>query len=482
MPGKKIFTVIDGPLSVRAEPGGQWLKQYPTGTEVECKADSRTESGGYVWWEHGEGWSAERSLNDKDVFLKAVAEKDADAGSMADFAAKEPEKEAEFVTLAADGDVRIRSAPTLNGDFIRWLKNGEAVRVDLSTRTEADGFVWVKHGEGWSAERTLDKRETYLKDLAATREVKQVDDKQADSDAMESFAEPPAKAPETDIIEFQAGVDVRVRSEPSLTGAHLKWIPRGTTIEVNQASETKADGYIWLKHDEGWSAWKSTDESDVFLVKPGSVPPAPKMTETGPDVTTLPGYKTLIKRLPVDLEQTAWWQYFGNNVYAVQHGKSWGYDRYAQGLHSGLDFGNNAAGIPAYAGLEATFVKHDRYGIWGKSGDYTIIWQHLCNVPDFGPGTQFTPDTKLGELDPSSQRLRHLHFEIRYRGTWIINPLLFMPDEMVNAITDKFNPKRPGNTSELYYFYKDSSWNQWITPLDQPVIKLGGKVIGPTAR
>jgi hypothetical protein len=32
------------------------------------------------------------------------------------------------------------------------------------------------------------------------------------------------------------------------------------------------------------------------------------------------------------------------------------------------------------------------------------------------------------------------------------------------------------------HFYSDERWNQWLTPLDQPVISRGGPVIGPTAK
>jgi hypothetical protein len=67
----------------------------------------------------------------------------------------------------------------------------------------------------------------------------------------------------------------------------------------------------------------------------------------------------------------------------------------------------------------------------------------LTNVPAFSPNQQLTKDTQIGELDPSSDRLRHLHFEIRYKGAWIINPLWFMSDALVKQITDKFVPTNP---------------------------------------
>ena len=142
-------------------------------------------------------------------------------------------------------------------------------------------------------------------------------------------------------------------------------------------------------------------------------------------------------------------------------------------MHSGLDFGNNNAGIPVYAGVDCAFVKNDKYGIFTKSGSYTFIYQHLTNTTSFSAGQPISVDTKLGELDPTVG-LRHLHFEIRYKEIWIVNPLLLMPDEMVSSIIDKFVPGPR-------YFYKSGAWNKWQTPMDQPVIELAGPLIGPTA-
>ncbi len=496
MATKKVFQVTKGPLSVREEPGGQWLKQYSNGTKIVVNSESRTESGGYVWWQHSEGWSAEGKADGSRVFMEEVvapvqeeadtaAKKEtSDAAAMEDFAQQEPqepEPEEQQVTMVADGrDVRIRTLPDLSGDFVRWIPNGSKIKVDLSTRTESDGFVWVQHSAGWSAECTLGRREVFLKELEPVVST------ETTTDDAPSAAEPvtvtTSAAPAQGAKELQAKQDVRVRRDPSLSGAFIKWIPGGSVVEFDMDSETTADGYLWLKHSEGWSAWQKSDGSSTFLVEVGSVADVPTMTDSGPDVTTLPGYKTLIQRLPVDLNNTAWWQYFGNNTYAYKYGEAWGYGRYAQGLHSGLDFGNNSAGIPVYAGLEGTYSSTDRYGFKVKHDNYTIIYQHLCNMVTPAPGSQITPYMKLGELDASSPQLRHLHFEIRYKGTWIINPLLFMPDEMVNSIIAKFDPKRSGDTVPLYYFYTDNNWNQWLTPLDQPVIKLGGPLIGPLAR
>jgi len=474
---KHTYEIVDGPLSVRLEANGQWLKQYETGHQFVADADTETTVGGYIWIEHDEGWSALRAVDDSRVFAKKVKEE------------AEPENtdpEPTTIHFKTNRNVRVRQQPTLSGAMVRWLDEGEVIETETSSRTEADGYLWWEHKEGWSASASLDGRWVFMEeveDIEAAEETTTtapppVPTPQKKEETSEPAKETttPAPAPATsEKFELQANTDVRVRSEADLSGTHIKWIPAGTVVEFNRASETNNDGYIWLHHADGWSAWKSADGSNPFFVEPGTVEKVATMTADGPDVTTLPGLKTMIKRMPVALDKTHWFQYFGNNVYAFKNGKSWGYDRYAQGLHSGLDFGNNSEYVPTYAGVEAEFVREDRYGVRLKSGSYTFIYQHLTNTTKFSVGQKVSVDTKIGELDPSSPRLRHLHFEIRYKGSWIINPLYFMSDDMVNQITSKFDPTNP------IYFYKSGAWNQWLTPMDQPVIKLGGPVIGPTA-
>ena len=476
---KKIYKVVDGPLSVRREPGGQWLKSYPTGYEFIADSDTQTIHNGYVWIQHDEGWTAQRSEDKSKKFLKKVAEIPTP---------NNVEPESETLHLKTNRQVRVRQSPDLSAQDVRWLSEGETIITQSDTRTEADGYVWWQHQDGWSASESLDGRWVFMEAISApieaTATASQAETTQpTDTPAVplpvvsiESTSTPAVPTvPTSTIITLQANTDVRVRSEADLSGTFIKWIPAGTIVELNASSEITNDGYIWLHHKDGWSAWKNVSGSTVFFVEQGSAESVAVMTDDGPDVSTLPSLKTLVQRLPVDIDNIHWWQYFGNNDYAYTYGKSWGYDRFSQGLHSGLDFGNNNAGIPVYAGLDCTFVREDRYGIRVKTGLYTVIYQHLTNTAHFEVGQQISVNTKLGELDSSSNRLRHLHFEIRYKGSWIINPLLLMSDEMVNQITTKFNPSHPR------YFYQSGAWNQWLTPLDQPVIKLGGPVIGPTA-
>jgi hypothetical protein len=291
---------------------------------------------------------------------------------------------------------------------------------------------------------------------------------------------------------FQVGDDqVRVRDMPDLDGNMLKWLSSGQSVEVDPDSRTEADGYVWWQHADGWSAERNVDGTAVFLYEPGKVVSAPVMRHAVAEVdvrtvsgdiadgSALPGRDSLFRRLPVDLDQVVFWQYYGNNVFAHdlwRDGKQW--YRYAQGLHGGLDFGNSATrGVPIYAGLEGEFYKHDtRYtrpnGLWVRVGNYIVIYGHVANPRSFQVGQPIGVDTVMGEIDFGGQN--HLHLEVRYKGRWIVNPLLLIPKEMRDAITAKFPPSER-------YFYQSSRWTKWQSPLDQPVIKLGGELIGPHA-
>jgi hypothetical protein len=296
---------------------------------------------------------------------------------------------------------------------------------------------------------------------------------------------------------FVVGSDqVRVRSEPNLKGAMIKWLMPGQTIEMDEASRTESDGYVWWKHADGWSAERSVSGQSIFMTasqpaqatpekleKKDTSTPAPSgavsMSDGLPNVNTLPMRDSLFKRLPVDLEQILFWQYYGNNVFSHnlwRDGKQW--YAFSQGLHAGLDFGNSATqGVPVYAGVKGTFERiSSKYyrpnGLRVKAGDYTVIYGHLDNPRPFQVGQPISPDTVMGELEFRGQD--HLHLEVRYQGRWIINPLLLMPSDMRDALVQKFPPSEK-------YFFKSGNWTQWQKPLDQPVLVLGGGLIGPHA-
>lgn len=460
------FDVIDR-VRVRTAPGmhGVHVRWLQPGESIAVDATSRTDADGYAWWKHTEGWSAERSLTDtSEIYLRDPAtpeEKPAGPPPSGPILMVKQFHIAETV--------RVRSGPKLSAAHIRWLQPDDTLDVDATSRTEANGYVWWRHADGWTAEKALDDSDVFLVDPATL--PKPPEDLNLD-DLPDEFV-------------LQAGhQQVRVRSQPGLRGRHLKWLLPGEQITVRKDSRTEADGYIWWQHADGWSAEKSSSGNEKYLYTPEEfadrpVPPGVTLFDDGlPVVETLPLVNELFSKLPVPLAKTHWWQYYGNNVFAYnlwEKGLRW--YTYAQGLHGGLDFGNSIEAVPVLAGVTGTFVKRDtRYtrpnGMWVRVGSYTIIYGHMANPPNFAPGDAITPDTVMGTLDLGGQN--HLHLEVRYKSTWIINPLNLMPEAMRNSLIAKFPPAPK-------YFYASDTWDQWQTPLDQPVLRLGGDLIGPQA-
>lgn len=480
MADKKIFQVGPNQVRARQQPGlyGAMIKWIDPGTQLICDAGSRREVDGYVWWQHADGWSAERNLSGSEVYLfEAVA-------------APVPSAPGKKLFRAGSVQVRVRSEPHLRGETLGWIQPGQVVEVNADSRREADGYVWWQHNQGWSAERSTNGESVFLIDVPSAPVAIPTPAPSVPAPAPTPTPSTPGPVQPPAAGEFQSpppkkafkvgSVKVRVRAEPNLRGAMVKWIDPGTLLDCDGNSRREIDGYVWWRHNEGWSAERNLAGSEIYLVDPSVVVdiPAPRTSEP-PTVETLPLRDALFSRLPVDFEKTLWWQYFGNNVYARRiwlQGQQW--YKYAQGLHGGLDFGNSRErGVPVYAGVTGTFKFHDRAytrpnGLWVKVGDYTVIYGHLTNPRLYRVGDPIGPDTVMGEIDFGGQN--HLHLEVRYRDRWIINPLLLMPVEMRDRLIRRFPPSDD-------YFYRDARWNQWLTPLDQPIITLGGPIIGPNA-
>jgi hypothetical protein len=469
MADKKIFTVVDGPIGVRAEPDGvRTGAQLNQGYTFET-FDELVDKGGYLWAKHFKGWSAVQTSEGDEVF-------------MLDITNRSPDMPRIFRVIAQNISVRI----TPNGQRGKEkLFRKQEIRVNPASRTEAGGYIWWQHDRGWSAERSLDGNEIFM------REVFDI------PAATGGLATPKrVELPETwrGKMVLQVAKATKVRDKPSTDprGMILINLKPGKVVEVDMATVTEADGYFWVRHELGWSAIRSIDGKTAFLAEPGSIPGMVYIGADGPRPTDLPGYRSLLKQMPVTMSDIQWVQYFGNNMYAYVYGKKYGYDRYSQGLHGGIDLGNSQrAGIKVYAGVEAQFFKTEYPSVNNtrvilKNGPYQFIYQHITNARYFTPGQQITPDTVLADIEHKSinNGWDHLHFEVRYMDEWIINPLLLMPEGMYTAFVERFKPDKPNidyrkTESELQFFYKTPTWTKWTTPLDQPVLKLKGPCIGP---
>lgn len=188
---------------------------------------------------------------------------------------------------------------------------------------------------------------------------------------------------------------------------------------------------------------------------------------------------THFQSLPVDLEQTIAFSYFGNTRIAVEWGQRWGYDSVYQGLHGGIDFHiGRGEDVSVQAGVEGIYVRTRSFAqtltVYIQVDEYLVLYQGLEDVPEFTVGELITPETFLGKIVSSSFN-PHLHLETRYQNeNMLVNPLYFIPPILIGDILASFP-----NFEEQ--FYVDDTWNQWRDPFNQPVLIAGGPVIGPRA-
>ncbi len=465
----KRYKVIDGPVGIRSggPDGTRTTARLGQGEEVVVMGEP-VEKNGYFWVQHAQGWSAVKTSADDEVYMLDISNRD-------------PNAPRRFRVWASQ--ISVRGTP--NGQRLPTkLFKGTEVVADPKSRTETGNYVWWQHPKGWSAECSVDGKEIYMKEVF-------------DVPPPAAF-DPAKKVALSDYFKGKVFVQLaqatKVRSKPSTDprGMVLITLTRGKAVEIDMSTLTEADGYYWARHEMGWSPIQSLDGKTIFMAQPGTIPGLPYIGPDGPKVDDLPGLKALVTRMPIDLTDIQWFQYFGNNMWAYTQGKAYGYDRYSQALHGGLDFGNSLkAGIKVHAGIEGEFIKAEypkknNARVLIKNGDYTFIYQHITSIQSFAPGQKISPDTVLANIEHHSidQGWDHLHFEVRYMNDWIINPLLLLTPDLYNQIITRFKPDKPnenfGKLPTVYnFFYKTDKWTKWTTPLDQPMIKLAGDPIGP---
>ncbi|MGB7342192.1 MAG: peptidoglycan DD-metalloendopeptidase family protein [Phototrophicaceae bacterium] len=466
----KRYQVIDGPLSIRTTANGNRTgKSIAQGEQITVTGEPVT-AGDYIWVQHDTGWSAISTADQTDLYMLDISDRDPNAPRI-------------FRVWSSVLSVR----DAANGKRLSTrLYRGNELNIDPHSRTEAGGYIWWQHDKGWSAERNGIGNQIYLKEIFDTPETLPIAEEEK------------WKVPDTwkGIFGLQvASNGVKVRNRPSVDPRVMiiRYLSRGAVLNCNMDTLIEAEGYFWVRHDLGWSAICSSNAQVSFLGEPGTIPGLIAIGADGPAAEDLPGYRQMITQLPVRLDDIQWFQYFGNNMFAMRNGKSYGYDRYSQGVHGGLDFGNSRSPKPIYAGVEAEFVKieypsRNNTRIYLKKDDYIFIYQHITSPRQFNKGDKVMPDTQLGLIEHHSinNGWDHLHFEVRFMKSWIINPLLLFTEDIYNQLIGNFNPEK-ANTSYKRdfpksinnFFYHTDTWHKWVTPLDQPMIKLAGELIGP---
>ena len=362
----------------------------------------------------------------------------------------------------------IRSHPALAGTKHETrLQEGETIEARPDAWVEEDDFVWWLHGPGWSAERSLDGRLQFLEDL--TPELS----RSADGARGRPKDFPGAPPPRDGRHRWQVlALTLPVHDAPGAGAVRSGRLEQGDVLRVpdDPARLVQAEDYLWLRHGQGWSAVRRLDGRGQFLL----------------NLDELPLLGSLFQHHPVNLGEVNWAQYFGNTTFAARRGRDFSYHRYAQGLHSGLDYGcygDERPGPRIFAALEGVSLGRGyKYGpnrLDVKVGPYRIIYGHIGSPANLPREAPVTPWTVMGRIEDT---LYHLHLEVRYQDSYVLNPLLFMSPMMVNDFVERF-PLRVmrSDGAQVMRFRQTERWDRWLTPLDQPVIRLGGEVIGPTA-
>ncbi|MFN7210251.1 MAG: peptidoglycan DD-metalloendopeptidase family protein, partial [Aggregatilineales bacterium] len=360
--------------------------------------------------------------------------------------------------------LNIRNAPGINGTRVIGTFAVDQTFTEIGEPREADGFRWLQHERGWSAERSLTDGRVFAEVVAS-----------------EPVTTPPTAARRT--LRVNTPV-LNIRRAPSLSAPVL-----GIAFSGERLTETgeprEADGFRWFQHERGWSAERKLDSSESYAVEVQEMPPisAPQRVEL-PDGTSFAPAELMV-RLPVALGQIQWIQYFGNTRFAYNLTTDRNTQRrraylYAQGLHGGVDFGNPNTEVAVFAGMtgrvSAVRLNTDMYApnfVMIVNGSYTVIYGHIANVA-VSLGQNVTPDTRIATIDTAHNGANaHLHLEVRYQGQWIINPLLILRAELCQALLSKFDD----------YASEFQPFDKWQTPLDQPVLQLSNPaqavVIGP---
>lgn len=361
--------------------------------------------------------------------------------------------------------LNIRNAPGINGTTVIGTFAVNQTFTEIGEPREVDGFRWIQHERGWSAERSLTDGRVFAELVTESAPA----------------AAPQAAARRT--LRVTTPV-LNIRSAPSLSAPVLGGALSGERL-TETAEAQEADGFRWIRHERGWSAERTLDSSEIYAVEvQESTPITPPERVELPDGTSFTPAE-LITRLPIALGQIQWIQYFGNTRFAynlttdrnVQRRRAY---LYAQGLHGGLDLGNPNADVSVFAGMTgrvtAVRLNTDSYApnfVMITNGAYTVIYGHIANVA-VSLGQTVTPDTRLATVDTAHNGANaHLHLEVRYQGQWIINPLLVMRADLRQTLLDKFDN----------YAAEFQPFDKWQTPLDQPVLRLSNPLqailIGP---
>lgn len=231
-------------LSVRTAPnlnGARLPESLQPGVEIDVEADSRQEVDGFVWWKHNAGWSAERRIDGAQIFMEPVMVKTAQTGTAIP---------AKYYRVTRS--LSVRAQPGLNGQRLPDpLEPDTEIEIDPESRQEVDGFIWWKHGTGWSAERSTDGAHIFMEPLTSSPASPKTQDAKPEASASSSTSTDRPEALEKTAQTgrrraFKVMQALSVRAAPGLTAQRLPDVlPVGTLLDCDEDSRCEVDGFVW---------------------------------------------------------------------------------------------------------------------------------------------------------------------------------------------------------------------------------------------
>jgi hypothetical protein len=182
---KPMKVVSHIPVRIRTEPRRITStlvldRMLQPGDTIMVDPNDRRVADDYIWWRHAFGWSASERADGTEIFLRPADEQGnlieetapAEAPAAAPITppapaqapAAAPAKLRFRVVLRA---LNIRTEPRTGTDTLtnKRLVLGDEVEVEAASRTEAGGYVWWRHSQGWSVSRTIDGAQVWMEQI-----------------------------------------------------------------------------------------------------------------------------------------------------------------------------------------------------------------------------------------------------------------------------------------------------------------------------
>lgn len=281
---RRFMQIVDGPVGVRREPNlnAERLGELATGTIIEIVAENRVRADGFDWVQHHFGWSVRDGVDEGVVFMQDVPESlalhDPKAVLLAPMVAQAPSAPVLQYLQVVDGGISVRTEPRTHAARVAELPLGAVIAVDANSRTLADGFIWWRHDQGWSAGSTDTGLEVYLEPVAQAADEQPLEDENPHEVdtlvSMQAVEMPDLNLAATGTLFFKVVMGpVTVRERPDVNSPKLGEFPNDVVIEVIAGSRVVSGDYVYWQHGTGWSAEGRTTGDQKFMVQVTDAPP-----------------------------------------------------------------------------------------------------------------------------------------------------------------------------------------------------------------